>query len=77
MAAVNVLNISVLNNPAPFNQKLSFEVTFECLTALSEDLEWKVVYVGSTDPKYDQTLDSVLVGPVPVGTSRFVLEVRQ
>jgi histone chaperone ASF1 len=34
-----------------------------------------VTYVGSaTSPKYDQELDSVLVGPVKVGTSRFVLE---
>lgn len=41
------------------------------------DLEWKVVYVGSaTNSAYDQELDSVLVGPVPLGTSRFVLEVR-
>lgn len=39
------------------------------------DLEWKVVYVGSSaGPQYDQELDSVLVGPVPIGTSRFVLQ---
>jgi hypothetical protein len=39
------------------------------------DLEWKVLYVGSSaGPDYDQELDSVLVGPVPIGTSRFVLQ---
>lgn len=41
------------------------------------DLEWKVVYVGSADSTdYDQVLNEVLVGPVPVGMNRFVLEVR-
>jgi histone chaperone ASF1 len=98
MAAVNVVNISTLNNPGKFTDNLAFEITFECVSALKEgacrprlsvspppphpvppllaDLEWKVVYVGSaTSPKYDQELDSVLVGPVPLGTSRFVLDV--
>ena len=43
--------------------------------APSTDLEWKVVYVGSSaGPEHDQELDSVLVGPVPIGTSRFVLQ---
>ena len=40
------------------------------------DLEWKVVYVGSAESeKFDQTLDSVLVGPVPVGVNKFVFQV--
>ncbi len=36
MAAVNVLNISVLNNPGKFTDKLAFEITFECVTALTD-----------------------------------------
>ena len=41
----------------------------------NEDLEWKIVYVGSAeDEQYDQTLDSVLVGPVGVGSYRFVFQ---
>jgi hypothetical protein len=44
------------------------------LPALLADLEWKVVYVGSAaGPQYDQELENVLVGPVPIGTSKFVL----
>ena len=43
---------------------------------LSADLEWKLVYVGSAeDEKYDQTLESVLVGPVNMGSFRFVFQV--
>ena len=39
------------------------------------DLEWKVVYVGSADDEtQDQELDSVLVGPVAVGSYRFVFQ---
>ncbi len=45
-------------------------------SAVSADLEWKVVYVGSADSTdLDQVLNEVLVGPVPVGMNRFVLEV--
>ena len=29
---------------------------------------------SSSGPQHDQELDSVLVGPVPIGTSRFVLQ---
>jgi histone chaperone ASF1 len=39
------------------------------------DLEWKVVYVGSAhDARQDQVLDEVLVGPVPIGVNKFVLQ---
>ena len=40
-------------------------------------MEWKLIYVGSAeDETYDQTLESVLVGPVNVGNYRFVLQVN-
>ena len=42
------------------------------------DLEWKLIYVGSPESeKYDQTLDSVLVGPVAPGSYRFVFQVSR
>ena len=75
MASVNVTNIVVLDNPAPFTNPLQFEITFECVRELSADLEWRLTYVGSAeDEKHDQQLDSVLVGPVPVGINRFVFQ---
>ncbi|KAJ3000746.1 Histone chaperone asf1b [Globomyces sp. JEL0801] len=38
-------------------------------------LEFKIVYVGCAEgPEHDQVLESVMVGPVPVGLSKFVLE---
>jgi len=41
----------------------------------SKDLEWKVIYVGSAhDTAQDQVLDEILVGPVPVGVNKFVLQ---
>jgi histone chaperone ASF1 len=75
MALVNVANMIVLDNPAPFENPLQFEITFECLQALEDDLEWKVVYVGSAESSsHDQTLDEILVGPVPVGINKFILQ---
>ena len=42
------------------------------------DLEWKILYVGSADDfEHDQVLEEVMVGPVPVGVNKFVLQVRK
>ncbi|VDN39040.1 unnamed protein product [Dibothriocephalus latus] len=76
MAKVNICDVEVLSNPATFFDKFKFKITFECHEPLEEDLEWKVVYVGSAyNSALDQTLDSILVGPVPVGRHQFVFEV--
>lgn len=38
-------------------------------------MEWKVVYVGSAENhSFDQILDEVIIGPVPVGTHKFLLQ---
>jgi len=38
-------------------------------------LEWKLTYVGSaTSDEHDQELDSLLVGPIPVGVNKFIFE---
>lgn len=75
MSVVNVTNVTVLDNPAPFTNPFQFEITFECLADLPSDLEWKIIYVGSAESEaYDQVLDSILVGPVPVGVSKFVFQ---
>jgi histone chaperone ASF1 len=40
------------------------------------DIEFKLIYVGSAESEeFDQELDSILVGPVPVGLNKFVFEV--
>ncbi|XP_010552129.1 PREDICTED: histone chaperone ASF1B [Tarenaya hassleriana] len=76
MSAVNITNVTVLDNPAPFLTPFQFEISYECLTPLKDDLEWKLIYVGSAeDETYDQLLESVLVGPVNVGNYRFVFQV--
>lgn len=73
MAKVHVLNVVVLDNPAQFMDKLEFEITFESVEDLPEDLEWKIIYVGSAESEeYDQILDTVYVGPVPEGRHKFV-----
>jgi histone chaperone ASF1 len=75
MAAINVTNVRVLSNPTSFLESFRFEITFECLTPLQEDIEWKIIYVGSSnDAKYDQVLDSALIGPLQYGAMRFVFE---
>mmetsp|Transcript_11655 Transcript_11655/g.15846 ORF Transcript_11655/g.15846 Transcript_11655/m.15846 type:complete len:219 (-) Transcript_11655:119-775(-) len=75
MSVVNVTHVGVLDNPSRFSNPLQFEIQYECLFNLQEDLEWKLTYVGSAEnEKYDQVLDSVLVGPVVAGSYRFVFQ---
>ncbi|KAI9093454.1 histone chaperone ASF1B-like protein [Phlyctochytrium arcticum] len=75
MSLVNLVNVQILNNPCQFADPFQIEITFEVIAELQEDLEFKVVYVGSAESEqHDQTLESVMVGPVPVGTSKFLLE---
>lgn len=62
MSKIQVNNLVVLDNPPPFN------ITFEWVEDLSEDLEWKIIHVGSAESEeYDQVLDSFIMGPVPAG----------
>ncbi|XP_054317715.1 histone chaperone ASF1B [Pongo pygmaeus] len=75
MAKVSVLNVAVLENPSPFHSPFRFEISFECSEALADDLEWKIIYVGSAESEeFDQILDSVLVGPVPAGRHMFIFQ---
>jgi len=75
MSLVNITEISILNNPAQFTDPYVFKITFECMSELSEDIEWKLVYVGSAENEsFDQELDTCMVGPVPVGVNSFEFE---
>ncbi|KAK9815498.1 hypothetical protein WJX72_004699 [[Myrmecia] bisecta] len=75
MAAINVTAVQVLDNPSLFGNPLQFDIQYECVYDLQDDLEWKLIYVGSAESeKYDQVLDSVLVGPVAPGNYRFVFQ---
>mmetsp|Transcript_31052 Transcript_31052/g.35374 ORF Transcript_31052/g.35374 Transcript_31052/m.35374 type:complete len:210 (+) Transcript_31052:128-757(+) len=75
MSLVNVTNVVVLDNPTQFTNPFQFEITFECIQDLSDDLEWKMIYVGSSESSdYDQILEEVLVGPVTAGCHKFVLQ---
>lgn len=75
MTAISVTNVNVLDNPSKVTNPLQFEIQYECITELSDDLEWKLTYVGSAESeKYDQVLDAVFVGPVACGQYRFVFQ---
>ncbi|XP_057332943.1 histone chaperone asf1 [Microplitis mediator] len=75
MAKVQLANVAVLDNPSPFLNPFQFEVTFECIEKLEEDLEWKMIYVGSAESEeFDQVLDTIYVGPIPEGRHMFVFQ---
>eukprot|EP00993_Chasmostoma_nieuportense_P002403 NODE_3200_length_1012_cov_55.645198_g3055_i0.p1 GENE.NODE_3200_length_1012_cov_55.645198_g3055_i0~~NODE_3200_length_1012_cov_55.645198_g3055_i0.p1 ORF type:complete len:166 (+),score=30.05 NODE_3200_length_1012_cov_55.645198_g3055_i0:118-615(+) len=74
MAAIQVSNVLVMQNPAKYSDDFNFYIRFDAIEELSDDLNWKLVYVGSSESeKYDQVLEDVLVGPVARGPNEFVL----
>ncbi|KAJ1019965.1 hypothetical protein NDA16_004246 [Ustilago loliicola] len=75
MSIVHLNSVEILNAEAKFQDPYIFKITFECISPLQDDIEWKLVYVGSAgDEKYDQELDNCMVGPVPVGVNSFEFE---
>jgi len=75
MSKVQINNVVVLNNPATLTSQFQFEITFDCMEKLEDDLEWKLTYVGSAESsQHDQVLDTIYVGPVPEGRHMFVFQ---
>ncbi|KAJ1822391.1 Histone chaperone asf1 [Coemansia sp. S610] len=75
MSIISITNVCIPETKSHFLAPYSFEVTFECLSPLEDDLEFKLVYVSSAEnTTKDQELDSLLVGPVPVGVNKFVFK---
>lgn len=74
MASVQVSNVVLQQNPAKYTDDFNFHIRFEAVEDISDDLNWKLVYVGSSESeKYDQVLEDVVVGPVFRGPNEFVL----
>lgn len=75
-APIHVVNVSPLDRQGKFDDPFRLEITFDCISpGVKDDLEWKLIYVGSPeDEKYDQILESIVVGPVSLGRSKFIFE---
>ncbi|MBS1889883.1 MAG: hypothetical protein JST59_01200 [Actinobacteria bacterium] len=75
MAFVNISNVVVDNNPAPFLSQFRFHITFECLRDIQETIEWKLIYIGSAkDAGYDQVVDSFEMSGLAAGVMQFTVE---
>lgn len=75
MSLLNILNIIVDNNPSNFLSPFLFKITFECLQPIKEEIEWKLIYVGSAkDESYDQVLDSFSMDSLQAGIMQFQIE---
>jgi len=73
--SVIINDVKVLENPAKFTSPFRFEITFECVSQIKEDLEWRLTYVGSAqDTDNDQILESLFIGPFSLGSYKFVFE---
>eukprot|EP01095_Lingulamoeba_sp_RSL-Kostka_P016975 TRINITY_DN8588_c0_g1_i1.p1 TRINITY_DN8588_c0_g1~~TRINITY_DN8588_c0_g1_i1.p1 ORF type:complete len:158 (+),score=42.79 TRINITY_DN8588_c0_g1_i1:78-551(+) len=75
MSIVSILSVNVVDNPCSFFNTVQFEISFESEVDLEHDLEWKITYVSSAEKsEYDQVLDSVQLGPIQKGVSKFLFQ---
>ena len=75
MSLINILNIIVEDNPNSFLAPFNFKITFECLQPLKEEIEWKLVYVGSSkDERFDQVLDCFSMDCLQPGVMQFQIQ---
>jgi len=75
MAKVILSNVTVHNAQAKFLSNFTFEIQFECLEQLTQELEFKLIYVGSSESSdHDQVLDIVVIDAVGPGTYKFLFE---
>jgi len=52
MSTIQVTQILIHDNPAAFTDPFRFEVTFEALQGLEDDLEWRLTYVSPPSPLF-------------------------
>jgi len=72
MSLLAITNVEVLNPVTPFQELMNFKISINCLQHLPGELEWNLIWVGSSDSsEYDQIIDSVSVGPIPPGNHEF------
>jgi len=75
MAKVTISEVEPLQPECLFTDPFKFKIRFNCIEDLQDDLDWKIIYVGSANSnQHDQELDELSTGPIPVGTHEFVLE---
>ncbi|CAK75382.1 unnamed protein product (macronuclear) [Paramecium tetraurelia] len=74
MALINITNIVFDSDTALFNSPIQMQITFEVMRQLDEEIEWKLIYIGSpTSDKYDQVLEQFSMPPLQQGTMQFTL----
>jgi histone chaperone ASF1 len=76
MSIISLSSIKVIDKEAHFLDDFKFDITFSAVEPLSDDLEWKLIYLASANDKsLEQELDSILLGPVVKGVNKFVFQV--
>lgn len=72
MQKVRVTNIVVSDPVAPFASKIRLQFFLNASGALNEELEFKIVYVGSAEsPAFDQLLEDVMISVKSEGNMSF------
>ena len=72
MSLLSITDVQVINPQSKFTDLLEFKISINCMELLPGDLEWNLIYVGSSESAaYDQIIDTVTVGQIPPGDHEF------
>ena len=76
MSKIRVTNISIPVVKSPFNSPLKVNIEFEAFSSLLQELQWKIIYIGSANScEYDQVLESFSFPVKEIGHCSFQVNV--
>ena len=70
MAKVTISEVEPLQPECLFTDPFKFKIRFNCIEDLQDDLDWKIIYVGSANSnQHDQGNDFIPVEELKWGAS--------
>ena len=77
MSKIRVTNIMLNSNPEPFVSPINVQIYIDLLSKITNDLEIKVVYIGSAESsEFDQVLTNVSIPLKELGQCYFELSMN-
>ncbi len=71
---IHIVEISFNNEKKAFTDQIEMHIKYNAVEALQSDVDFKISYVfDAQQPKYDQVLEELSIGPIPQGIGEFTL----
>eukprot|EP00835_Amoeboradix_gromovi_P004899 NODE_414_length_9102_cov_0.404754.p6 type:complete len:181 gc:universal NODE_414_length_9102_cov_0.404754:311-853(+) len=71
---IHILEVKFNNDRSEFLDQIEMHIKYNAIETLQNDVSFKVAYVfDPQQPKYDQELEELSIGPIPQGVGEFTI----